>query len=169
MIDIIIGVVSTIVSAAVLGLFGMRILTPYKNHKEISKRVLHFIRNYEDPRQYKNALYLSLMLNSIKNQTNEIEDIINLIDEQNDLNPFLYKLLKYDQTKHILEFLFQYLADPVVLNENKKFEETYRLSTEKIFMDLKKSIGFPWKAFIISAFVVLIFIGILVITLKTVL
>lgn len=97
MVDIIIGVIATIASTIILGLFGMLIITPYRNHQEIFKKILRIIRNYEDPRTYqRQMLPTSLMVDCIEKQICQIEEIFDLIDEQKDLNPLLYKLFRYE-------------------------------------------------------------------------
>lgn len=168
MIDLIIGVVATIASTAVLGLFGMIIITPYKNHQEIFKKILRLIRNYEDPKEYQSQIVSQMLITDcISNQIEKIEEVFDLMLEQKDLNPLLYKVFRYEKIKGFLCILMEYIRNPIMLNNSKEFEDTYLLDTEKLFKDLKKNARFPWVKFGIFAFILLcLFICILAITFK---
>lgn len=47
--DLIIGVVSTLISTIIIGLWGTLMIVPYQEHMKIYKAILHLARNYEDP------------------------------------------------------------------------------------------------------------------------
>lgn len=168
MVDIIIGVIATIASTIILGLFGMLIITPYRNHQEIFKKILRIIRNYEDPRKYQGQMLpTSLMVDCIEKQICQIEEIFDLMDEQKDLNPLLYKLFRYEQTESYLHILFEYIRNPIMLKDSKEFDDNYLLDTEKIFKSIKKNARFPWIKFgVIALVLLLLFISILIIAFK---
>lgn len=164
MIDILIGIIATIASTVILGLFGMFIITPYRNHQEILKKILRIIRNYEDPRKYQGQMLpTSLMVDCIEKQICQIEEVFDLMDEQKDLNPVLYKLFGYEKTEGFLHILFEYIRNPIMLKDSKEFDDEYLLDTEIIFSNIKKKARFPWIKFgIIALILLLLFISILV-------
>ena len=164
MIDILIGIIATIASTVILGLFGMFIITPYRNHQEILKKILRIIRNYEDPRKYQGQMLpTSLMVDCIEKQICQIEEVFDLMDEQKDLNPVLYKLFGYEKTEGFLHILFENIRNPIMLKDSKEFDDEYLLDTEKIFSNIKKKARFPWIKFgIIALILLLLFISILV-------
>ena len=164
MIDILIGIIATIASTVILGLFGMFIITPYRNHQEILKKILRIIRNYEDPRKYQGQMLpTSLMVDCIEKQICQIEEVFDLMDEQKDLNPVLYKLFGYEKTEGLLHILFEYIRNPIMLKDSKEFDDEYLLDTDKIFSNIKKKARFPWIKFgIIALILLLLFISILV-------
>ena len=168
MIDLFIGIVATLASTIIIGLFGLLVNTPYKVHQEIFKRILRLIRNYEDPRTYQGQLLPhSFIVKCIEKQVNDIEEINSLIDEQKDLNPLLYKLFKYDEVKRCINVLFHYISDPIALEESKEFDVEYRLDSQKLFKELKQRSRFPWLKFvIIISILLLLFISILVLAFK---
>ena len=45
--DLIIGVVSTLISTIFIGLWGTLMIVPYQEHRKIYKAILHLARNYE--------------------------------------------------------------------------------------------------------------------------
>lgn len=161
MLDLIIGIVATIASTIIIGLFGLLIITPYKNHQEIFVKILRLIRNYEDPRSYiGQQLSHSFMVTCIESQANAIEDINELIEDQQELNP-IYKIFKYHDVTRCLNVLFHYITDPISIEE--EFSEGYKLDTQKLFVELKKRSRFPWMKFsLIILFLILMLIGILV-------
>lgn len=164
MIDILIGIIATIASTVILGLFGMFIITPYRNHQEIFKKILRIIRNYEDPRKYQGQMLpSSLMVDCIEKQICQIEEVFDLMDEQKDLNPILYKLFGYEKAEGLLHILFEYIRNPIMLKDSKEFDDEYLLDTDKIFSNIKKKARFPWIKFgIITLILLLLFISILV-------
>ena len=164
MIDILIGIIATIASTVILGLFGMFIITPYRNHQEIFKKILRIIRNYEDPRKYQGQMLpSSLMVDCIEKQICQIEEVFDLMDEQKDLNPILYKLFEYEKAEGLLHILFEYIRNPIMLKDSKEFDDEYLLDTDKIFPNIKKKARFPWIKFgIITLILLLLFISILV-------
>lgn len=164
MIDILIGIIATIASTVILGLFGMFIITPYRNHQEIFKKILRIIRNYEDPRKYQGQMLpSSLMVDCIEKQICQIEEVFDLMDEQKDLNPILYKLFEYEKAEGLLHILFEYIRNPIMLKDSKEFDDEYLLDTDKIFSNIKKKARFPWIKFgIITLILLLLFISILV-------
>lgn len=168
MLDLIIGIVATIASTIIIGLFGLLIIAPYKMHQEIFKKILRLIRNYEDPRTYQGQMLpYSSIVKCIEKQVNNIEEINDLIDEQKDLNPLLYKLFKYDEAKRCINVLFHYISDPIALEESKEFDEEYRLDSQKLFKELKQRTRFPWLKFvIIISTLLLLFIITLVLAFK---
>ena len=89
MLDFILGVFATIISTLLIGLWGILIINPYKTHLTIYKKILRFIRNFEDPRRFEGQIIPNaLLINSIERQVEELEEILDLIEEQKDLNRF---------------------------------------------------------------------------------
>lgn len=168
MIDILIGIIATIASTIIIGLFGLFTVTPYKRHQEIFVKILRFIRNYEDPRDYHSSLTPKLLMTDcIDKQTNNITEIIDLIDDQQELNPLLYKLFKYEKIRVNLILMFEYIRNPIMLKESKEFDDEYIIDAGKLFKDLKRISRFPWIKFSVIIFILLVlFISVLVLAFK---
>lgn len=142
--DLIIGVVSTLISTIIIGLWGFLMIVPYQEHMKIYKAILHLTRNYEDPRKYVGQLTpISLMTNCIKKQLEQIETIQDSILEQKDLSSFSCWIFKYEELVNKLGFLAEYTRNPFMLSEQKEFSEDYRLNQDTFFEELKKLARFP--------------------------
>ena len=152
--DLMIGVVSTLISTIIIGLWGTLIIVPYQNHMKIYKAILHLARNYEDPRKYEDQIVpTSLMTNCIGKQLEQIENIQDSLLEQKDLSRFAYWIFKYEKIVNQLEFLAEYTRNPVMLSEQKEFPDDYLLNQDKFFGELKKLSRFP-KVKIILLFLI---------------
>lgn len=91
MLDFAIGVFATIISTMLIGLWGIVIINPYRSHLTIYKKILGFIRNFEDPRRFEGQFVpKSLLVDCIKRQIEVLEEILDLIEEQKDLHKFWY-------------------------------------------------------------------------------
>lgn len=142
--DLVIGVVSTLVSTIIIGLWGTLIIVPYQNHMKIYKAILHLSRNYEDPRKYEGQLIpTSLMTNCIGRHLEQIGNIQDSLLEQKDLSRFAYWIFKYGKLVGQLEFLAEYTRNPIMLSEQKEFPDDYLLDQDKFFGELKKLSRFP--------------------------
>lgn len=142
--DLVIGVVSTIVSTIIIGLWGTLIIVPYREHMKIYKAVLRLARNYKDPREYEGQLLpVSLMIDCMEKQLDQIENIRDSILEQKDLSAFSYWIFKYGKLAQKLTFLAEYTRNPVMLNEQKEFSDDYLLNQDKFFVELRKAARLP--------------------------
>lgn len=168
MLDIIIGIVATIISTVILSLFGMIVIKPYRKHREIFKKILRVIRNYEDPRKYgEQILAQSITINCIGEQMAQIEELFDLMTEQKDLNPFLYKLFRYHKIQADFCILFEYIRNPIMLDKFKEFDDKYLLDTKKLFKSIRKNTKIPFVEFrIIAVILLLLFIIVLIIAFK---
>lgn len=142
--DFLIGTVTTLLSAFIIGLWGTVIVLPFQTQQKIHKAVLRVLRNYKDPRDYQGMFTpTSLMLDIMKKQCDQIEEIIDLIQEQRELNKFTCWLFNYDRLEANLHFLFEYIRNPIMLDEQKEFEDNYALDTDKFFADIRKTAKLP--------------------------
>lgn len=149
-----IGVISTLISTIIIGLWGTLIIVPYQTHMKIYKAILHLARNYEDPRKYEDQFIpKTLMTDCIEKQLDEIETIQDSLLEQKDLSRFAYWIFKYEKLVDQLGFLAEYIRNPVMLNEQKEFPDDYRLDQDKFLGELKKRSRFP-KVKIILLFLI---------------
>lgn len=142
--DLIIGVVSTLISTIIIGLWGTLMIVPYQEHMKIYKAILHLARNYEDPHKYEGQLIpTSLMTNCIGKQLEQIENIQNSILEQKDLSSLSCWIFKYEELVNQLGFLAEYTRNPIMLSEQKEFSDSYRLNQDTFFEELKELARFP--------------------------
>ena len=166
--DFIIGILATLLSTAIIGLWGVLVVDPFRSHVSIHKQIMRFIRNFEDPREINDQLMEHLKVESISRQINTLDDILDLIEEQKGCNKFVYWLFNYKIISKYLNILFEYIRNPIMLESQKRFDTDYILDSAKVFDLLrKKSKVFNWKMFssllvitmvLISIFVVAIYI-----------
>ena len=142
--DLFVGIIATLLSTIIIGLYGVLIIAPYNAHREIYRKILRVIRNYEDPRTFKEQfLPESIMVDCIKKQVDSIYDILDLIEEQKDLNKLVYKIFKYKRTAENLSLLNNYISNPVLLKDQKEFEDNCILDSSKFLPRLKKEAKLP--------------------------
>lgn len=142
--DFLIGTVTTLLSAIIIGLWGTVIVIPFQTQQRIHKAVLRVLRKYTDPRDYQGMFVpTKIMMDSIETQCDQIEEIIDLIQEQRELNKFTCWLFNYDRLETNLHFLFEYIRNPIMLDEQKEFEDNYSLDTDKFFADIRKNAKLP--------------------------
>lgn len=142
--DFIIGTVTTLLSAVIIGLWGTVIVIPFQTQQKIHKAVLRVLRNYKDPRDYQGIFTpTSLMLDITKKQCDQILAIKDLIDEQRELNKFTCWLFNYDKLEEYLIGLWDYIKNPIMLDEQKEFGDDFRLDTDKYFSDIRKIAKLP--------------------------
>lgn len=128
MLDFILGVFATIISTLLIGLWGILIINPYKTHLTIYKKILRFIRNFEDPRRFEGQIIPNaLLINSIERQVEELEEILDLVEEQKDLNRFWYWLFNFNGVSRYLNRIYEYIRNPIMLDEQKEFKDDYIL------------------------------------------
>ena len=164
MLNFISGVFATIISTLLIGLWGVLIINPYKTHLLIYKKILKFIRNFEDPRSFEGQFIpTSLLTKCIQRQIEVIEEIMYLIQEQKDLNIFWYWLFNYKDVSIYLNKIFEYIRNPIMLEEQKKFKDDYVLDCNVVFKKLKKKAKTPnWKIFFLFVLLTALIISILV-------
>lgn len=63
--DFIIGILATLLSTAIIGLWGILVIDPYRSHVSIHKKIMRFIRNFEDSREINDKLTQHLKEESI--------------------------------------------------------------------------------------------------------
>ena len=169
MLDFAIGVFATIISTMLIGLWGIFIINPYRTHLTIYKKILRFIRNFEDPRRFEGQFVPeSLLVDCIKRQIEVLEEILDLIEEQKDLHKFWYWLFNFKDVSRYLNIIFEYIRTPIMLDDQKEFKDDYVLDCNLLFKKLKKTVKIPnWKIvfalilitiLIISIFIVSIFV-----------
>lgn len=142
--DLIIGIISTLISTIIIGLWGTLIIVPYQAHMKIYKAILRLSRNYDDPRKYIGDLMpTSLMINCIEKQRGQIEEILESILELKELSRFTYWLFNYQKLELSLKLLFNYTNDPIMLDKQKEFSDDYILNQDAFFADLKKTARLP--------------------------
>lgn len=163
--DLIIGIVATLLSTVIISLWGIFIITPYNEQRKIYKKILKTLRNYKDPRKYENKILPdSITINCIKEQVDSINEILDLLEEQKDLNHFLYWLFNYEKVKIYLRFLLEYIRDPIMLKEQRQFESDYILDSKKLFHTIKKKSRIPiGKIILLFLIIAILLITIIVI------
>ena len=162
--DFIIGILATLLSTAIIGLWGLLVVDPYRSHVSIHKQIMRFIRNFEDSRENNGQLMEHLKVESISRQINTLDDILDLIEEQKDCNKFVYWLFNYKIISKYLNVLFEYIRNPIMLESQKRFDNDYILDSGKVFDLLrKKSKVFNWKMFFSLLVITMVLISIFVI------
>ena len=164
MTDLLIGIIATLLSTVIIGLFGLMVIKPYNAHHEVCRKVLRVIRNYEDPRRFVGYLApSSLMMDCIDKQLKSLQEIFDLISEQKDMNKLLYRLFRYDKISSACWLLFEYVRNPIMLKETKEFEDDYRLNTDTFFRSMKSDARFPWGRFLVIALLLVLLLTTVVI------
>lgn len=144
MLDFTIGVITTIISTLLIGLWGIFIVNPYKIHLTIYKKILRFIRNFEDPHSFEGQFVPNALLaDCIKRQIEELEEIFDLVEEQKDLNKFWYRLFDFEDVLGYLNIIFEYLRNPIMLDDQKVFKDDCILDCKFFFKKLKKKVKIP--------------------------
>ena len=168
--DFIIGVFATIISTLLIGLWGILIINPYKTHLTIYKKILKFIRSFEDPRRFERQFVPNvLQTNCIKRQIEELEEILDLIEEQKDLNRFWYCLFNFKNVSRYLNTIYEYIRNPIMLNEQKEFKDDYVLDCNLFFKKLKKIVKIPnWKVLLLLILITILITFILVVSIHIV-
>ncbi len=162
--DFIIGILATLLSTAIIGLWGILVIDPYRSHVSIHKQIMRFIRNFEDPREINDKLTQHLKVESISRQINTLDDILDLIEEQKDCNKFVYWLFNYKIISKHLNILFEYIRNPIMIESQKKLDNDYILDSAKVFDLLrKKSKLFNWKIFFSLLVITIVLISIFVV------
>lgn len=162
MIDTIIGVIATIISTMIIGLFSLFLLKPYEDNLIVRKYVLKIIRNFNDPRDEKYAIE-----KCIEEQLSSIQEVLDLISEQCELHPILSKLFKYNDLIMNLNFLSEYIRNPIMLNDSKEFEDSYVLNKDKYYKTLKSCAKFPLLKFALIGFILFgLLLGIIIFAIK---
>lgn len=166
MLDFILGVFATIISTLLIGLWGILIINPYKTHLTIYKKILSFIRNFEYPRRFDGQIIPNaLLINSIERQIEELEEILDLVEEQKDLNRFWYWLFNFKGVSRYLNTIYEYIRNPIMLNEQKEFKDDYVLDYNLFFKKLKKTVKIPnWKIFLLLILVTILITSVVVIS-----
>ena len=83
MLDFIGDVLTTIFSTFIIGLCGITIVDPLRSRLIIYKKILRVIRNFEDPRKLGDGFVPNtILIDNIKKQTEAIEAILDLVEEQ---------------------------------------------------------------------------------------
>ena len=142
--DLIIGIISTLITTIIIGLWGTLIIVPYQEHMKIYKAILHLSRNYDDPRKYIGDLTpTSLMINCIQKQREQIEEILDSVLELKELSRFTYWFFNYPKLEISLNFLFNYTNNPIMLDKQKEFSDDYTLNQDAFFAGLKKAARLP--------------------------
>ena len=95
--DFIIGILATLLSTAIIGLWGVLVVDPYRSHVSIHKQIMRFIRNFEDPREINDQLMEHLKVESISRQINTLDDILDLIEKSNNSDEFFEELEKVSE------------------------------------------------------------------------
>lgn len=144
MLDFIGDVLTTIFSTFIIGLCGITIVDPLRSRLIIYKKILRVIRNFEDPRKLGDGFVPNtILIDNIKKQTEAIEAILDLVEEQKDLRRFWYWLFNYKEVSRYLNILFEYIGNPIMLKGQKEFEDDYVLNTNMFFKKLKKKAKIP--------------------------
>lgn len=166
MLDFILGVFATIISTLLIGLWGILIINPYKIHLTIYKKILRFIRNFEDPRRFDGQIIPNaLLINSIERQVEELEEILDLVEEQKDLNRFWYWLFNFNGVSRYLNTIYGYIRNPIMLDEQKEFDDDYILDCNFFFKNLKKTVKIPnWKILFLLTLVTILITSIVVVS-----
>lgn len=142
--DFLIGTVTTLLSAVIIGLWGTVIVIPFQTQQKIHKAVLRVLCNYKDPRDYQGMFVpTKIMVDSIETQCDQIEEIIDIIQEQRELNRFTCWLFNYNQLEKYLISLFEYIRNPIMLDEQKEYKDDFRLDPDKYFSDIRKIAKLP--------------------------
>ena len=142
--DLTIGIVSTLISTIIIGLWSTLIIVPYQEHMKVYKAILRLARNYEDPRRYEDQFIpTSLMTDCIEKQLEQIESIQDSLLEQKELSKFACRIFRYEKLINKLKFLAEYTRNPVMLSDQKEVSEDYLLDQDKFFGELKKAARLP--------------------------
>ena len=154
MVDLLISTGSTLISAIIVGLWGILVIIPYKKHMKIYRDVLYLRRNYSDPRRYEGEFIpSSIMVDCIGKQLDLIEKVLDSVLEQKELSKFSNWFFKYEELAYRLNFLWEYTKNPIMLDRKKEFSNDYILDQEIFFSDLKKAASLP-KVKIIFLFLI---------------
>lgn len=166
MLDFAIGVFATIISTLLIGLWGILIINPFRSHLTIYKKILKFIRNFEDPRRIEGQFIpKSLLVDCVKRQIEALEEILDLVEEQKDINKFWYWLFNFKDVSRYLNTIFEYIRNPIMLDEQKEFKDDYVLDCNLFFKKLKKTVKIPnWKIVFLFILITILIISIFVVS-----
>ena len=92
-----------------------------------------------------------------------LEEFLDLVEEQKDLNKFWYWLFNFKDVSRYLNTIFEYIRNPIMLDDQKKFRDDYVLDCNLFFKKLKKTVKIPnWKIvfalILITILIIFIFI-----------
>ena len=75
-----------------------------------------------------------------------LEEILDLVEEQKDLNKFWYLLFNFKDVSRYLNTIFEYIINPIMLDDQKEFKDDHVLDWNLFFKKLKKTVKIPnWK------------------------
>ena len=170
MLDFTIGVFATIISTMLIGLWGIFIINPYRAHLTIYKKILRFIRNFEDPRRFEGQFVpKSLLVDCIKRQIEFLEEILDLLEEQKDLHKFWYWLFNFKDVSRYLNIISEYIRNQIMLDDQKEFKDDYVLDCNFFFKKLKKIVKIPnWKVLLLLILITILMTFILVVSIHIV-
>lgn len=146
--NIIISFVSSIIGPIILGILSIIFcIKPYREHKIIYSKIRHLQRNYRDV--FKKNAHDSFIVGIIEKECNEIGDIIDSLHRLVDTNPIFAYLFNYKPIISLLETLFYYTKDPIMLEKDKLFEKNYQIDLEKLFKKIYLYMNIQYKVLIL--------------------
>ena len=142
--NIIISSIGSIIGAIVLGFLSILFCRkPFEKHKIIYSKIKHLQRNYRDV--FNKNPHDSFVVGTIEKECKEIMDIINSLHELKDTNPIFAYMFNYKHIITLLDTLFYYTKDPVMLEKDRMFEKEYQIDLKLVFKKIYLYMNFQYK------------------------
>lgn len=153
--EFILNIIIAILSPIILsGLSKIFFIEPLKMHKEISKKITKLKNNFTDTNNRNKCD--SMTIGIIEKQFNALKEILDMIDEIIETNKIFAFLFRYKELRMYVVILFEYNRNPIMLKEQKEFNDDYRMDINLVFKKIISIINFQKR-------VLMIFICLLVI------
>ena len=138
-------IITTILIAILSKIF---FIEPLKRHKEIKSKIIKLKNNFIDTNN--SNKYDSMTIRIIESQVDSFKEILELIDETIENNKIFAFLFGYKKSRTYISLLFEYNRNSIMLQENKIFENDYRMDKCLIFKKIKNIIDFQKRVLMIA-------------------